>query len=91
MSFTLSFPSSQDTEAVFLGWCTPEWIYSGEYWNSNVSDSIYSSKIEVLGMMDRIIDTDHVWKVNREHCSAFVVRLSGLINHERMTNGGRIR
>ena len=78
VSFSVCFPTSQDTKKVFLGWCTPEMIYSEDVWNQNITNFNYLSKVEVLIRKERYTSHDDEWRLDSEYSTAFAVRLSEL-------------
>ncbi len=80
VSYSVCFPGSQDTSTVFLGWCTPEMIYNEDLWKTNIPDSNYVSKVQVLVRNERFAKCDEEWRLASEHCTGFIVKLSALVD-----------
>ena len=81
VSFSVCFPSSQDIEKVFVGWCTPEMAHD-QFWNDNLPDSVYTTKTQVFTRNENYSDFEDAWKLNGEPAAAFMVRLGGLLDHQ---------
>ncbi len=81
VSFSICFPSSQDIEKVFIGWCTPEMAHD-QFWNDDLPDSVYVAKMQVFTRNEKYSDFEDAWKLNSEPATAFMVRLGSLLDHQ---------
>ena len=81
VSWSISFPITQDTQKVFLGWSLPDMLYNEDSWNKTIPDTYKVCNVDILTPNEKGGKED-AWKVSTEYSTGFIVRLSALLGHK---------
>ena len=74
VSFSVLIPATQNPKHVFIGWATPEIVYSPQFFPASLPDVLYIDSVEILTP-----NGEKAWKVDTKQHTGFMVKLSGLI------------